>query len=128
MSAIALGVAAIGAAATITTGIISNNTQKTLNQAKIEQMQNDTITKRLTATERNALDTKTANAKTDTERLKIWEDALSSLGGNVITSTGNIYAVGVSSKSQQNYITNSIVMASGILFVGGTVGLMLKKD
>ena len=119
--------AAIGAVATIGVGIMQNNTQKTLNQAKIEQMQTDSRTKLLSATEKNALDTKIANAKTDTERLKIWEDTLASLGGATITSTGNIFAAGVSSKSQQNYITNSVVMATGIMFVGGTIYMLVKK-
>jgi len=119
--------AVVGAVATVGVGIMQNNTQKTLNQAKIEQMQTDSRTKLLSATEKNALDTKIANAKTDTERLKIWEDTLASLGGATITSTGGIYAAGVSSKSQQNYITNSVVMATGIMFVGGTIYMLVKK-
>lgn len=128
MSGIALGCAAIGAAATIGVGIMKNNTQQTLNSAKIQALQDDSRTKLLSATEKNALNTKIANAATDTERLKILADTLASLGGASTSANAAILAAGVSSKSQQNYITNSIVMATGILFVGGTVGLMLKKD
>lgn len=128
MSFVAVAAAGIGAAATIGTGIMKNNTQRAFNEAKIKSLQEDSATKRLTATEKNALAAKVANAATDTERIKILSDTLSRLGGATTDANAAILSAGVTAKAQQNYITNSIVMATGILLVGGTVGLMLKKD
>jgi hypothetical protein len=128
MSAIALGVAAIGAAATIGVGAMKNSTQKKMNEASIDNMKADQRLKTLTSAQKQALDYRVANAKTDTERLAIYEDTLARLGSSTIDSTGNIYAAGVASKSQQNYLQKSVILAGGIMLAGGTVVLLRKKS
>jgi len=128
MSAIALGVAAIGAAATVTVGAMKNSTQKKMNAANIDNMKADQRLKTLNSAQKQALDYRVANAKTDTERLAIYEDTLARLGSSTIDSTGNIYAAGVTSKSQQNYLQKSVILAGGIMLAGGTVVLLRKKS
>jgi len=128
MSAIALGVAAIGAAATVTVGAMKNSTQKKMNAANIDNMKADQRLKTLNSAKKQALDYRVANAKTDTERLAIYEDTLARLGSSTIDSTGNIYAAGVTSKSQQNYLQKSVILAGGIMLAGGTVVLLRKKS
>jgi hypothetical protein len=127
MSFIALGVAAVGAAATVTVGVIRNETQKKMNAATIDNMKADQRLKTLNSAQKNALDYRVANAKTDTERLAIYEQTLATLGSSTITSTGNIYAAGVSSKSQQNYLQKSVILAGGIMLVGGSIAILRKK-
>jgi hypothetical protein len=128
MSFIALGVAAVGAAATVTVGVIRNETQKKMNAATIDNMKADQRLKTLNSAQKNALDYRVANAKTDTERLAIYEQTLATLGSSTITSTGNIYAAGVSSKSQQNYLQKSVILAGGIMLVGGSIAILRKKS
>jgi hypothetical protein len=127
MSAIALGVAAIGAAATIGVGAMKNSTQKKMNAANIDNMKADQRLKMLNSAQKNALDYRVANAKTDTERLAIYEQTLATLGSSTISSTGSIYAAGVASKSQQNYLQKSVILAGGIMLAGGTIAILRNK-
>ena len=119
--------AAITAAATVTVGVIKNETQKKLNAATIDNMKADQRLKLLSSAQKQALDYRVANAKTDTERLAIYEQTLASLGSSTITSTGNIFAAGVASKSQQNYLQKSVILAGGIMLVGGSIAILRKK-
>jgi hypothetical protein len=119
--------AAITAAATITVGVIKDQTQKKANNAQITAMQADTKLQLLNSTQKQALDYRIANAKTDTDRLKAYEDAISSVSSATETSIGTIYAAGVASTSQQNYIQKSALLAGGIMLVGGTIYVLRKK-
>jgi hypothetical protein len=127
MSAVAVAVAGIAAVSTVAVGVMQNNTQKTLNQATIESMQNDDRLKLISATSQVALDAEIANAKTDTDRIKIYENALAQLGGAAIDSTGEIFAVGAKTKTQENYLTKSIIVASGFMLIGGAIYILRKK-
>ena len=119
--------AAITAAATITVGVIKDQTQKKANNAQITAMQADTKLQLLNSTQKQALDYRIANAKTDTDRLKAYEDAISSVSSATETSIGTIYAAGVAGTSQQNYIQKSALLAGGIMLVGGTIYVLRKK-
>lgn len=127
MSFVAVAVAGIAAVSTIAVGAMKNKTQKTLNQATIESMQNDTRMKLIGTTEQVALDAQIANAKTDTDRIQIYENMLAKLGGATIISTGQIFAVGAKSKSQENYLTKSVMVASGFVLIGGAIYVLRKK-
>lgn len=119
--------ASIAAVATVTVGVIRNNTQKKINNATITAMQEDTRLKLLSTTQKQALDYRIANAQTDTDRLKAYEDALASVSGSAMTAIGSIYAAGVASKSQQNYLQKSVLLAGGIMLIGGTLYQLRKK-
>lgn len=119
--------AAITAAATITVGVIKDQTQKKANNAQIAALQADTKLQLLNSTQKQALDYRIANAKNDTDRLKAYEDAISKVSAATQTSIGTIYAAGVSSTSQQNYIQKSALLAGGIMLVGGTIYVLRKK-
>jgi|APCry1669189241_1035207.scaffolds.fasta_scaffold87458_2 hypothetical protein len=119
--------AAITAAATITVGVIKDQTQKKANNAQIAALQADTKLQLLNSTQKQALDYRIANAKNDTDRLKAYEDAISKVSSATQTSIGTIYAAGVSSTSQQNYIQKSALLAGGIMLVGGTIYVLRKK-
>jgi hypothetical protein len=128
MSFVFVSVAAIGAAATVTVGVIKNETQKKMNAATIDNMKADQRLKMLSSAQKQALDYRVANAKTDTERLAIYEQTLATLGSSTITSTGSIYAAGVASKSQQNYLQKSVILAGGIMLVGGSIAILRNKS
>lgn len=119
--------AAIAATATLTVGVIQNETQKKMNKAAIANMKEDQKLKLLSQTEKQALDYRVANAKNDTDKLAIYEQTLATIGGATTTSVGSIYAAGVASKSQQNYIQKSVLLAGGIMLVGGTLYKLRKK-
>jgi hypothetical protein len=119
--------ASIAAVATVTVGVIQNETQKKANNAAIANMKEDQRLRLLSTTEQAALDYRVANAQNDTDKLKIYEDTLASIGGATTTSLGSIYAAGVASKSQQNYIQKSLLIAGGIMLVGGTIYELRKK-
>lgn len=123
----AIVAAAITATATLAVGVIQNDTQRKANNAQIAIMQEDQRLKLLSQAEKQALDYRVANAQNDVDKLKIYEDTLASLGGSLNISTGNIYAAGVASKSQQNYIQKSMILAGGIMLVGGTIYQLRKK-
>ena len=128
MAFVMVGAAAVTAAATIAVGAMKNQTQKKMNAATIDNMKADQRLKLLNSAQKNALDYRVANAKTDTERLAIYEDTLAELGSSTIDSTATIYAAGVASKSQQNYLQKSVILAGGIMLAGGTVALLRKKS
>lgn len=127
MSAIALGTAAIAATATIAVGVIKDKTQRKQNNDAIEIMKQDQRLKELDEGQKRALDYRVANAKTDTERLAIYEETLSKLGTSTIGAISNIYSSGVATKSKQNYLTKSVVLAGGIMLIGGTIAVIRKK-
>ena len=122
-----IAAAAITAVATVTVGVIQDQTQKKANNAAIANMQEDQRLKLLSETQKQALDYRVANAQNDVDKLKIYEDTLAALGSSTNISTGNIYAAGVASKSQQNYLQRSVILASGIMLVGGTIYQLRKK-
>ena len=119
--------AAITAVGTITVGVIQDQTQRKANNSQIALMQEDQRLKLLSQTEKQALDYRVANAQNDIDKLKIYEDTLAALGASTNISTGNIYAAGVSSRSQQNYLQRSVILAGGIMLVGGTLYQLRKK-
>jgi hypothetical protein len=119
--------ATITAAATITVGVKKDQTQKKANNAQIAALQADTKLQLLNSTQKQALDYRIANAQTDTDRLKAYEQAISSVSGATETSIGTIYAAGVSSASQQNFIQKSALIAGGIMLLGGTIYVLRKK-
>jgi len=119
--------AGIAAVATITVGVIKNDTQKKMNSGIIANMKQESRLKLLNNSQRLALDTKIASAKTDTERIAIYAQALSQLGSSTINATASIYAAGAKIKTQENYLTKSIVMASGFILVGGAIYVLRKK-
>lgn len=123
----AIVAAAITATATLAVGVIQNDTQRKANNAQIAIMKEDQRLKLLSQAEKQALDYRVANAQNDVDKLKIYEDTLASLGGSLNISTGNIYAAGVASKSQQNYIQRSMILAGGIMLLGGTIYQLRKK-
>jgi hypothetical protein len=123
-----IAAAAITATATIAVGVIQDGTQRKANNAAIANMQEDQRLKLLSEAQRQALDYRVANAQNDVDKLKIYEDTLASIGGSTRISLGNVYAAGVASKSQQNYIQRSIILAGGIMLVGGTLYQLRKKS
>lgn len=127
MAWVAVATAVISAGATITTGAIKDSTQRKKNQAELALKERDQRLKELSAAQKHALDVRIANAKTDTERLAIYNDTLSKLGSATISSTASILQAGVSQKSTQNYLGKSIILASGFLLIGGTIYILRKK-
>jgi hypothetical protein len=123
-----IAAAAITAVATVTVGVIQDGTQRKANNAAIANMQEDQRLKLLSQAEKQALDYRVANAQNDVDKLKIYEDTLATLGASTNNSTGMIYAAGVASKSQQNYIQRSMILAGGIMLVGGTLYQLRKKS
>jgi hypothetical protein len=119
--------ASIAAAATLTVGVIQNETQKKANNAAIANMKEDQRLKLLSSTQKAALDYRVANAQNDTDKLAIYEQTLASIGGATVGSVGSIYAAGVASKSKQNYLQKSVLIAGGIMLVGGTIYQLRKK-
>ena len=119
--------ASIAAAATLTVGVIQNETQKKANNAAIANMKEDQRLKLLSSTQKAALDYRVANAQNDTDKLAIYEQTLASIGGATVGSLGSIYAAGVASKSKQNYLQKSVLIAGGIMLVGGTIYQLRKK-
>lgn len=119
--------AAITATATLAVGVMRDQTQRKLNRATIAKMQEDSRLQFLSTTQKQALDYRVANAQSDLERLRIYEETIASIGGAATTSIGNIYAAGVASKSQQNYIQKSALLAGGIMLLGGTIYQLRKK-
>jgi hypothetical protein len=119
--------AAITAVATVGVGVIRDQTQRKLNRATIAKMQEDSRLNFLNSTQKTALEYRVANAQNDLERLRIYEETLASIGGAATTSIGNIYAAGVASKSQQNYLQKSVLLAGGVMLLGGTIYQLRKK-
>ena len=119
--------ASIAAVATLTVGVIQNETQKKANNAAIANMKEDQRLKLLSSTQRAALDYRVANAQDDAAKLAIYEQTLASISGATVGSVGSIYAAGVASKSKQNYIQKSVLIAGGIMLVGGTIYQLRKK-
>jgi len=119
--------ATITAVATVGVGVIRDQTQRKLNRATIAKMQEDSRLNFLNSTQKTALEYRVANAQNDLERLRIYEETLATIGGAATTSIGNIYAAGVASKSQQNYLQKSVLLASGIMLLGGTIYQLRKK-
>jgi predicted flavoprotein YhiN len=119
--------AAIAAVATVTVGVIQDQTQKKMNNAAINNMKEDQKLKLLSVTDRAALDYRVANAQDDVSKLALYEEALSTVGGQSNRAIGDIYAAGVASKSKQNYLQRSVLIAGGIMLVGGTLYQLRKK-
>ena len=119
--------ASIAAVATVTVGVIQDQTQKKANNAAISNMREDQKLKLLSATEQAQLNYRVANAQDDVSKLALYEQALSTVGGASNRAIGDIYAAGVKSKSQQNYIQKSVLIAGGIMLVGGTLYQLRKK-
>jgi len=123
----AIVAAAIAAGAALTVGVIQNDTQVKANRAAIANMKEDQRLKLLSVTQKAALDYRIANAQDDAAKLAIYEQTLASIGGATVTSIGSIYAAGVASKSKQNYLQKSVLIAGGIMLVGGTIYQLRKK-
>ncbi len=119
--------AAITATATIAVGVMRDQTQKKINNAQIAKLKEDSRLQLLSTTQKIALDYRIANAQSDLERLNIYEDTLATIGSAATTSIGSIYAAGVASKSQQNYLQKSVLLAGGIMLLGGTIYQLRKK-
>jgi hypothetical protein len=119
--------ASIAAVATLTVGVIQNETQKKANNAAIANMKEDQRLKLLSTTQKAALDYRIANAQDDAAKLAIYQQTLASVSGSTVTSLGSIYAAGVESKSKQNYLQKSVLIAGGIMLVGGTIYQLRKK-
>jgi len=119
--------ATITAVATVGVGVIRDQTQRKLNRATIAKMQEDSRLNFLNSTQKTALEYRVANAQNDLERLRIYEETLATIGGAATTSIGNIYAAGVASKSQQNYLQKSVLLAGGVMLLGGTIYQLRKK-
>lgn len=119
--------AAITATATLAVGVIKDQTQRKLNRATIAKMQEDSRLQLLSTSQKIALDYRIANAQTDAERLKAYEESIASVSGDSMNAVSNIYAAGVASKSQQNYLQKSVLMAGGIMLLGGTIYQLRKK-
>jgi hypothetical protein len=115
-----IAAAAITAAATVTVGAIKNETQKKMNAANIDNMKADQRLKTLNSAQKQALDYRVANAKTDTERLAIYEDTLARLGSSTIDSTGNIYAAGNFIDTAKKYLVAKFDGATWS-YVGGRI-------
>ena len=118
--------ATITAVATVAVGVMKDQTQKTINSANIQRMKEDSRLQLLSTTQKMALDYRIANSNSDLERLKIYDDTLASIGSASTTSIGSIYAAGVATKSQQNYLQKSVLMAGGIMLIGGTIYKLRK--
>jgi hypothetical protein len=118
--------ATITAVATVAVGVMKDQTQKTINSANIQRMKEDSRLQLLSTTQKMALDYRIANSNSDLERLKIYDDTLASIGSASTTSIGGIYAAGVATKSQQNYLQKSVLMAGGIMLIGGTIYKLRK--
>lgn len=123
----AIVAAAITAGAALTVGVIQNETQKKANNAAIANMKEDQRLKLLSVTQKAALDYRVANAQDDAAKLAIYQETLASIGGATVGSIGSIYAAGVASKSKQNYLQKSVLIAGGIMLVGGTIYQLRKK-
>ena len=123
----AIVAAAITAGAALTVGVIQNETQKKANNAAIANMKEDQRLKLLSVTQKAALDYRIANAQDDASKLAIYQETLASIGGATVGSIGSIYAAGVASKSKQNYLQKSVLIAGGIMLVGGTIYQLRKK-
>jgi hypothetical protein len=123
----AIVAAAITAGAALTVGLIQNDTQVKANRAAIANMKEDQRLKLLSVTQKAALDYRVANAQDDAAKLAIYQETLASIGGSTVTSLGSIYAAGVASKSKQNYLQKSVLIAGGIMLVGGTIYQLRKK-
>jgi len=119
--------ASIAAVATLTVGVIQNDTQRKANKAAIANMKEDQKLKLLSTTEQAALNYRIANAQDDLSKLALYEEALATVGGASNRAIGDIYAAGVKSKSQQNYIQKSVLIAGGIMLVCGTLYQLRKK-
>jgi hypothetical protein len=119
--------ASIAAVATITVGVIQDGTQRKANNAAIANMKEDQRLKLLSSTQKAALDYRVANAQDDAAKLAIYQETLASIGGATVGSVGSIYAAGVASKSKQNYLQKSVLIAGGIMLVGGTIYQLRKK-
>jgi hypothetical protein len=123
----AIVAAAITAGAALTVGVIQNETQKKANNAAIANMKEDQRLKLLSVTQKSALDYRIANAQDDASKLAIYEQTLASIGGATVGSIGSIYAAGVASKSKQNYLQKSVLIAGGVMLLGGTIYQLRKK-
>jgi hypothetical protein len=119
--------ASIAAVATVTVGVIQNDTQRKANKAAISNMKEDQKLKLLSATEQAALNYRVASAQDDISKLALYEDALAKVGGASNIAIGDIYAAGVATKSKQNYLQRSVLIAGGIMLVGGTLYQLRKK-
>ena len=119
--------ASIAAVATLTVGVIQNDTQRKANKAAIANMKEDQKLKLLSTTEQAALNYRIANAQDDLSKLALYEEALASVGGASNRAIGDIYAAGVASKSKQNFLERSVLIAGGIMLVGGTLYQLRKK-
>jgi hypothetical protein len=119
--------ASIAAVATVTVGVIQNDTQNRANKAAIANMKEDQKLKLLSTTEQAALNYRVANAQDDLSKLALYEEALANVGGQSNRAIGDIYAAGVASKSKQNFLQRSVLIAGGIMLVGGTLYQLRKK-
>ena len=119
--------ASIAAVATLTVGVIQNDTQRKANKAAIANMKEDQRLKLLSSTQKAALEYRVANAQDDAAKLAIYEQTLATIASSTNISTGNIYAAGVASKSKQNYLQKSALIAGGIMLIGGTIYQLRKK-
>jgi hypothetical protein len=119
--------ASIAAVATLTVGVIQNDTQVKANRAAIANMKEDQKLKLLSASEQAALNFRVANAQDDLSKLALYEEALATVGGASNRAIGDIYAAGVESKSKQNFLQRSVLIAGGIMLIGGTIYQLRKK-
>jgi hypothetical protein len=101
---------------------MANKTQKDFNKAQIKILEEDNRINLLSASEKAVLDFEVANAKTDTERIKVYEDTLAKYGIATINSTASMFKSKIDGTKQ-----TLIILGFGTVLIIGTVFLLRKK-
>lgn len=112
--------------ANIVVGSMQNKTQKEKNEAELEIRKQAQKLNELTAAQKQALQIKIANAKTDTDRLKVYNETITALGGKSIESSADIFIA----KINQNKFSSKLLILSigiGIVLIAGTIYILRKK-
>ena len=106
---------------------MQNKTQREKNEAEAEIKRQAQRLNELTAAEQQALKVRIANANTDTERLKIYNETITALGGKAIESSADVLIASLQNKNKEKIITSLIVLSVGVILIGATIYILRKK-
>lgn len=106
----------------VVNGLMANKTQKDFNKGKIKVLEEDNRIALLSVSEKATLDAEIAAAKTDTDRIKIYEDTLAKYGVATIDSTASLFKAKIDGTKQ-----TLIILGFGTVLIIGTVLILRKK-
>jgi hypothetical protein len=113
--------------ATIIVGSMNDKTQRQKNEAEAEIKRQAQRLNELSDAKLQALKIRIANANTDTERLKIYNETITELGGKSIESSADVLIASLQNKNKEKIITSLIVLSVGIILIGATIYISRKK-